>query len=82
MSSAMARSNEPQKVLGSALRQLREKRGLTQEAVAHEARITTGSLSLIERGQRNPSWGTVNRIAAALGSSMGEVGKLADKFRN
>jgi transcriptional regulator with XRE-family HTH domain len=82
MSSAMARPNEPQAALGSALRQLREKRDLTQEAVAHEAGITTGSLSLIERGQRNPSWGTVSRIAAALGSSMGEVGRLADKLLN
>lgn len=77
----MARPNEPQTALATALRQLREKRGLTQEEVAHEAGITTGSLSLIERGQRNPSWGTVNRIAVALDSSMGEVGKLADKFQ-
>jgi transcriptional regulator with XRE-family HTH domain len=78
----MARSDEPQPALGKALRQLRERRGLTQEALAHEAGITTGSLSLIERGQRNPSWGTVSRIADAVGSSMGEVGKLADKFRH
>jgi transcriptional regulator with XRE-family HTH domain len=77
----MARPDEPQPALGKALRQLREKRGLTQEALAHEAGITTGSLSLIERGQRNPAWGTVSRIADALGSSMGEVGKLADKFK-
>lgn len=77
----MARPDEPQPALGKALRQLRERRGLTQEALAHEAGITTGSLSLIERGQRNPSWGTVSRIADALDSSMGEVGKLADKLR-
>lgn len=75
----MARPDEPQPALGSAIRELREKRGLTQEALAHEAGITTGTLSLIERGQSNPAWGTVSRIAAALGSSMGEVGKLADK---
>lgn len=77
----MARPDEPQPALGKALRQLREKRGLTQETLAHEAGITTGSLSLIERGQRNPSWGTVSRITDALDSSMGEVGKLADKFK-
>lgn len=75
----MARPDEPQPALGKALRQLREKRGLTQEALAHEAGITTGSLSLIERGQRNPSWGTVTRLAEALGSSMGEIGRLTDK---
>jgi len=76
----MARPDEPQPALGKALRQLREKRGLTQEALAHEAGITTGSLSLIERGQRNPAWGTVSRIAGALDSSMGEIGRLTDKY--
>lgn len=75
----MGRADEPQPALGTAIRQLRDKRGLTQEALAHEAGITTGTLSLIERGQSNPAWGTVSRIAAALGSSMGEVGKLTDK---
>jgi transcriptional regulator with XRE-family HTH domain len=76
----MGRADEPQPALGSAIRQLREKRGLTQEALAHEAGITTGTLSLIERGQSNPAWGTIGRIAAALGASMGEVGKLADRL--
>jgi DNA-binding XRE family transcriptional regulator len=52
---------------------------MTQESLAHSAGITTGTLSLIERGQSNPAWGTVHRIATALGSSMGEVGKLADR---
>lgn len=77
----MGRVDEPQPALGNAIRQLREKHGLTQEALAHEAGITTGTLSLIERGQRNPSWGTVSRLADALGVSMGEVGKLVDKLR-
>jgi len=77
----MGRVSEPQPALGNAIRQLREKRGLTQEALAHEAGITTGTLSLIERGQSNPAWGTVGRLADALGSSMGEIGKLADRHR-
>jgi transcriptional regulator with XRE-family HTH domain len=76
----VGRADEPQPALGSAIRQLREGRGLTQEALAHEAGITTGTLSLIERGQSNPAWGTVSRLADALGSSMGEVGKLTDKL--
>ena len=37
-----------------------------------------GTLSLIERGLANPTWSTVRGIAAALGVSMGELGKLAD----
>lgn len=50
-------------------------RGPTQEALSHEAGITTGTLSLIERGQSNPAWGTVSRLADALGTSMGRARK-------
>ena len=75
----MRRSDQPQPALGKAIRQLREKRGATQEDLAHEADITTGTLSLIERGHANPTWGTLKGIAAALNVSMAELGKLADK---
>lgn len=73
------RSERPQPAPGEAVRRLREKRGTTQEAVAHDAGITTATLSLIERGHANPTWGTLKGIASALGVSMGELGKLADK---
>jgi transcriptional regulator with XRE-family HTH domain len=53
---------------------------MTQEAVAQAAGITTATLSLIERGQANPTWDTLKKITGALGSSMGELGKLADKL--
>lgn len=76
----MGKPDEPQPALGKAIRQLREKRGATQEALSYEAGITTGTLSLIERGQSNPAWGTVKGIAAALGVSMGNLGKLADQL--
>lgn len=74
----MGRPDEPQPALGKAIRQLREKRGATQEALAYEAGVTTGTLSLIERGQSNPAWGTVRGIAKALGTSMGDLAHLAD----
>jgi transcriptional regulator with XRE-family HTH domain len=64
--------------VGKAVRQLRKKRGATQEAVARAADITTATLSLIERGQANPTWDTLKKIAGALDSSMGDLGKLAD----
>lgn len=75
----MRRSDQPQPALGKAVRELRRKRGLTQEDLAHRADITTGTLSLIERGQANPTWSTVRGIANALGVSMSELGGLADK---
>lgn len=74
----MGRPDEPQPALGKAIRQLREKRGTTQEALAFEAGVTTGTLSLIERGQSNPAWGTAKAIAKALGVSMGELASFAD----
>lgn len=76
----MRRSDQPQPAVGEAIRQLRQKRGITQEDLAHEADVTTGTLSLIERGHANPTWGTVTGIAAALGVSMGELGKLTDRL--
>jgi len=76
----MRRSARPQPALGEAVHQLREKRGATQEAVARNAGITTATLSLIERGQANPTWDTLKKIVAALNSSVGELGKLADKL--
>lgn len=76
----MRRSQRPQPALGEAVHQLRKKGGATQEAVARAADITTATLSLIERGQANPTWDTLKKIAAALGSSMGELGKLTDKL--
>lgn len=77
----MTSSEKPQRALGMAIRQLREKRGLTQEAVAHEAGVTASTFGLIERGQTNPTWATVVGIAAALSVSVVEVAKAAEKLR-
>lgn len=75
----MARGDDPQPALGKAIRELRDKRGVTQEDLAHEAGVTVGTLSLIERGKSNSAWGTIKRIATALDVTMGELAKLADK---
>ena len=77
----MAPSQRPQRALGRAIRELREKRGLTQEAVAHEAGVTASTYGLIERGQSNPTWATVEDIASALGVSVGELARRAEKLK-
>jgi DNA-binding XRE family transcriptional regulator len=74
--------SDPQQALGAAIRQLRAERDVTQEDLAHDAGITTGTLSLIERGQSNPTWGTVRSIARALGLSMSELAKVADRLES
>ena len=78
--STMGPSEQPQPALGRAIRQLREKRGVSQEALAYEAGVTSGTLSLIERGRSNPTWGTAKGIAAALNVDIAELAKLSLEF--
>lgn len=76
----MRHSDRPQPALGEAIRQLRQKRGVTQKALGSGAGITGRTLSLIERGHANPTWATIRDIAAALGVSVAELAKLSEKF--
>jgi transcriptional regulator with XRE-family HTH domain len=76
----MGPSEQPQPALGEAIRQLRRERGVSQEALAYEAGVTSGTLSLIERGLSNPTWGTVKGIALALHVTIAELATLSLKF--
>ncbi len=75
----MRNSSRPQPALGLAIRQVREKRGATQEETAKEAGIAVPTLSHIEAGHANPTWATVRDIAAALGVSVSDLAKRAEK---
>jgi XRE family transcriptional regulator, regulator of sulfur utilization len=63
-------------MFGEALKRWRLKRGLTQEALAHEASITTTYASLVERGRKVPSLTVILKLCRALDCSPGEL--LAD----
>lgn len=76
----MGPSEQPQPALGKAIRQLRSERGVSQEALAYEAGVTSGTLSLIERGLSNPTWGTTKGIAAALDVTIADLAKLSLRF--
>lgn len=76
----MGRKIDPQPALGEAIRQLRSKRGLSQEDLAHAAGVTTGTISVIERGNSNPTWGTVKDIAQALDTALPELARLVAKL--
>jgi transcriptional regulator with XRE-family HTH domain len=52
---------------------------MTQEALAEKASITTRALSQIETGNANPTWATVRDLAAALGVTMAELARLAER---
>jgi len=55
---------------------LREAKGLTQEELSKRCGISISFVSLLERGRRNPSYETLQRISEALQTS------LADLFRS
>jgi transcriptional regulator with XRE-family HTH domain len=75
----MAPSQRPQRALGQAIRQLRERRGVTQEAVAHQAGVTAATYGMIERGQSNPTWATLTDIANALDVAMVDIARAAER---
>jgi XRE family transcriptional regulator, regulator of sulfur utilization len=74
------RTEDPQPALGAAVRELRTQKGITQEDLAHLAGVRTGAISLLERGRSNPAWGTVRRIAQALGVSVADLARRADEL--
>lgn len=71
-----APSEALERYLGNAVRELRQRHGLTIADVAHKAGISRGMLSKIENAQTATSLETLNRLAGALGVS------LAVLFRN
>jgi transcriptional regulator with XRE-family HTH domain len=75
----MAPRNDPQVALGQAIRQTRLARGLSQEQVANGADLHPTWVSHIEGGS-NPAWGTVRRIASALGIEISELASLAEQI--
>lgn len=76
----MRRSDQPQPALGKAIRQLRQERDMTQEALAHAAGVTVSHLSTIERGHSNPTWATIKDVSRGLGASMTTLSRLAERI--
>lgn len=68
-------------MLASTLRRLREERKHTQEDLAHDAGITVAALARIKRGQADPRWTTVKRIASALDVGLGDLGEAVERGR-
>ena len=66
--------------LGTAVRELRTERGLSQEALADAAQVHVTYLSGIERGLRNPSLDKLNALAVALDIATLELLARADSL--
>lgn len=78
----MAPRTEPQPSLGQAIKQIRQEQGLSQEELGHRAEIHPTWISHIESGRNNPAWGSVRRIAAALGLKVSELATRAEELEN
>lgn len=67
--------NELERYLGNAIRDLRQKHGLTIADVAERASISRGMLSKIENGQTATSLDTLSKLSQALGISLSTLFK-------
>lgn len=64
--------------LGRTLREVREQRGWSQEALAALANLDRSYLGEIERGKVSPSLATLNKLAHAIGLPVSELLKLTE----
>ncbi|WP_044889680.1 helix-turn-helix domain-containing protein [Myxococcus hansupus] len=64
--------------LARRIRALRERRGLTQEDFAARCGISVSFASLLERGERSPSYETLLQVSAALQLPLYELLRLED----
>jgi transcriptional regulator with XRE-family HTH domain len=59
--------------LGYAVREMRKRRGVPQQAVVFDAGVGDGYVSALELGRLNPSFVTLLRVARTLGFTLAEL---------
>jgi transcriptional regulator with XRE-family HTH domain len=66
--------------LGQAIEQCRKGRGLSQRELSERSGLHPTHISGLERGARNPTYGSLVEVAEGLGISVGELTVLADEI--
>ncbi len=66
----MAKKDEPLVRLGANLRRAREKRGWSQEELAHRCGVHRTYVGSVERGEYNVTVLTLRRMTRALGMTL------------
>ena len=61
------------RALATAVKEIRARRGLTQEQVATAAGVSRGYLGELEQGRRRPSFEGIVRVARALDVELVEL---------
>jgi transcriptional regulator with XRE-family HTH domain len=59
--------------VGAHIKQLRKDRGHTLDELAHKSGLSAGLISMLERGQGNPSFATLVQLAQALDLSVAQL---------
>lgn len=71
------------KKFGELLKKLREEKNISQESLANEVDLDRTFISLMERGERQPSLATLFKLAAGLDKKPSEIIKqLEDSYEN
>ena len=77
----MKRKKNPVLVaFGQSVRALRLKKGLSQRKLAERSGLDVTYVSGVERGLRNPSLKSIERLSVGLGCSMSVVCRCLDKI--
>ena len=75
-----ARRSVAHHALGRAVRVARAQRGLSQEGLGLDADIHRNYVGAIERGELNPTYAVLLRVARGLASPLSELVALAEKI--
>ncbi|MGA2471853.1 MAG: helix-turn-helix transcriptional regulator [Solirubrobacteraceae bacterium] len=78
----MPASETFQQALGEAVRQRRQELGLTQEALSLRSGLHQRWISNVETGKRNPSYGSLRRLATGLGLPASELLSRAEQLED
>ena len=66
-------SKQELEILGRIIREKREAQGLTQVELAEKAGVDRNYIGMVERGERNPSYLSLQKIAKGLGIKVEEL---------
>ena len=69
-------------LIGDRIRYLRKKKGLSQEELGWKAKLHYTYVGAVERGEKNVSVETLNKIARALGVGINDVFDLPKEIKD
>jgi len=76
------KTDDVKKGFGAEVRRRRKDLGLSQEELAERADLHRTYVSDVEAGKRNPSLQSMQRLAKALGATMGGIFSSVERMAN